>query len=350
MCICNVAAAHQVNLTSARIVLGPDRAVDVDVELKGSDIDRAIGTHVFDTQTDLVRADALANASGSVAAYVRVHAVVLGDADAACRAGPASVAPDQDGVAVRTRWSCADVPGRIRYRSTVLLDVAPDAKQVVLIGSGANPVQDLLDASRTELSLTEAAPGLLEVVGRYVVAGMEHIFTGYDHICFLIAIILWARKLWPVVKIVTAFTIAHSITLSLAALDIVRVPSAITEPAIAATIIYVAVENFLSRDVRQRWRDTFLFGLVHGFGFASALQEFGLPANAVVPALAAFNIGVEIGQVAIVSIVVPALILLDRLFAADRTKPVRAASLVYALSALITVLGGYWLVTRVFEA
>ena len=150
------------------------------------------------------------------------------------------------------------------------------------------------------------------------------------------------------VKVVTAFTIAHSITLFLAALDVLHIPSAIIEPAIAASIIYVAAENFLSCDIDKRWRDTFGFGLIHGFGFASALQEFGLPAHAVVPALAAFNIGVEIGQVAIVSIVVPVLVVLDRLFAADRTKPVRAAALVYALSALITVLGSYWFLTRVF--
>jgi len=112
----------------------------------------------------------------------------------------------------------------------------------------------------------------------------------------------------------------------------------------------VALENFFSRNVDGRWRVAFAFGLIHGFGFAGALQEMGLPANAVVPALAAFNIGVEIGQVAIVSIVVPALILLDRLFAVDRSKPARAAALVYALSAVITVLGSYWLVTRVFES
>jgi hydrogenase/urease accessory protein HupE len=367
MCVCRAAAAHQVNLTSARIVLGPDRTVDVDVALKGSDVDRAIGTHVFDPQTGLVRADALADVSGSVAAYVRARAVVLGDVDATCRAGPASVAPDQDGVAVRTRWSCADVPGRLWYRSTVLLDVAPDAKQVVLIGGGANPVQDLLDASRTELALTKAAPGLSKVIGRYVVAGMAHIFTGYDHVCFLIAIILWARKLWPVVKIVTAFTIAHSITLSLAALDIVRVPSAITEPAIAATIIYVGVENFLSRDVRQRWRDTFLFGLVHGFGFASALQEFGLPRGALVPALGAFNLGVEIGQIAIVSLALPLLLGVDQIFAGARARfagglavrPVgaltlrataiaaeRPAAVVYSVSAIIVAFGSYWFLAR----
>jgi hypothetical protein len=152
-----------------------------------------------------------------------------------------------------------------------------------------------------------------------------------------------------VIKIVTAFTVAHSITLSLATLNVVVIPSTIVEPAIAASIVYVAMENFFTRDIDRRWRITFAFGLVHGFGFAGALREMGLPTNAVAPALAAFNIGVEIGQVAIVSIVVPALMVLDRLIAADNAKPARAATLVYALSALITVLGSYWFLERVLE-
>ncbi len=368
---CRFADAHQINLSNARIVIGPDRAVDVEVAMKGSDVDRTVGTKVFDEHTGQVRSDALAAAAVSVAAYVKAHTVVLGDGGVLCSAGPSAVSSDGDGVVVRTRWSCAGVAGSLRYRSTVLIDVAPDAKQVVLIGGGANPAQDLLNFSRTEMALTNAAPpSLIQVIGRYIAAGMEHIFTGYDHICFLIAIILWARKLWPVVKIVTAFTIAHSITLSLAALEIVRIPSSITEPAIAATIIYVAMENFLSRDVQQRWRDTFLFGLIHGFGFASALQEFGLPRGALVPALASFNIGVEIGQIAIVSLVLPLLLGLDRVFAwraravlvpsAPMAGPdglltagvqsvaavVRPAVVVYTVSGLIAAFGSYWFLGR----
>ncbi len=153
------------------------------------------------------------------------------------------------------------------------------------------------------------------------------------------------------IKIVTAFTVAHSITLSLAALQIVVIPSAIIEPAIAASIVYVAVENFFSRDVGRRWRDTFAFGLIHGFGFASALQEFGLPRDALVPALGAFNLGVEIGQVAIVSIVIPALIALDRLLIAPRgASPLRTAALVYTLSGAIAVLGCYWILERTLFA
>jgi hypothetical protein len=110
------------------------------------------------------------------------------------------------------------------------------------------------------------------------------------------------------------------------------------------------MENFFTRNIDSRWRVTFAFGLIHGFGFAGALREIGLPTNAVATALAAFNIGVEIGQVAIVAIVVPALIALDRLMAVDGTKPARAATLVYTLSALITALGSYWFLARVLNA
>jgi hydrogenase/urease accessory protein HupE len=241
----------------------------------------------------------------------------------------------------------------MRYRSTLLVDTAPDARQVVLIRSGDQTFQDLLDSSRTETALTEAPqPSTIQVISLYLGAGVEHILIGYDHIAFLIAIVLWANRLWPVVKLVTAFTVGHSITLSLAALDIVRIPSSIIEPAIAASIVFVAAENFFSHDVQKRWRDTFCFGLVHGFGFASALQEFGIPKSALIPALASFNIGVEIGQIAIVAVVVPLLIAFDRLAASPvRGTPGRPAAAVYALSAIIVGLGGYWFLVRtVFQA
>jgi hydrogenase/urease accessory protein HupE len=343
------AGAHQINLSTARLTVGADRVVDVEIAMKGSDVDRVAGTSVFDTQTGLVRPDALAAVSAKVADYIAAHSAVLAGDDT-CRADPSVVSPDADGVVVRTRWSCAQEGGRLRYRSTVLVDKAPDARQVVLIRSGDKTSQDLLDVSRTESVLTEATqPTTLQVVGLYLGAGTEHILIGYDHIAFLIAIVLWADRLWPVVKLVTAFTIGHSVTLSLAALDVVRIPSSIIEPAIAASIVYVATENFFSHDVQKRWRDTFGFGLVHGFGFASALQEFGIPRNALVPALASFNVGVEIGQIAIVAAVVPLLVVFDSLASRSvggsraRTRPPVA---VYALSAVIIVLGGYWFLER----
>jgi len=350
LCIGVAAQAHQVNLSTARVELRPDRAVAVEVALKGSDADRLAGTEIFDAQKDQVDPAKVAAAAAPIAAYVAAHIAVTGTDGAPCLAGPAEVVADGDGVVVRSTFACRDVDGELVYHSTVLTAGDRTARQVVLIGAGDNAPQALLDAAHTSVTISAAAPPLWSTMQRYLVAGIEHIFLGYDHVAFLVAIVLWAQRLWPVIKIVTAFTLAHSVTLSLAALQIVAIPSAIVEPAIAASIVFVAVENFFSRNVDSRWRVTFVFGLIHGFGFAGALQEFGLPANAVVPALAAFNIGVEIGQVAIVAVVVPALIALDRLFAADREKPARAAPLVYALSGVITALGGYWFLTRVFLA
>jgi hydrogenase/urease accessory protein HupE len=344
------AQAHQINLTNARIVVGRERTVDVEIAMKGSDVDRVAGTAVYDASAGRVRPAALAAAAAPILAYFRAHTAVLGEAGAMCRPGTGTVAPDGDGVVVRIPWSCAGVADPLRYRSTVLVDVSPAARQVVLIGVGANAAQDLLDAGRTETALTAAPPpSLIRVIARYVHAGIEHIFLGYDHIAFLISVVLWSRRLWPVVKIVTAFTLAHSMTLSLAALDIVRIPSAVVEPAIAASIVYVAAENFLSRDVGKRWRITFCFGLIHGLGFASALQELGLPRSALVPALASFNIGVEIGQIAIVSVVMPVLLVLDRVAASGQRAdgaPGRSGLVVYPISAVIVGLAGYWFLAR----
>jgi len=350
ICFAPAAEAHQVNLSTARVELRPQRLVAVEVALKGSDVDRVVDVRVFDAQKDAVDPAKVAAAAAPIAAYVTSHVGVTAADGSACAAGAPEVVPDGDGVIVRDTYDCANTTGDLVYRSTVLTATDSSARQIVLLGAGENAPQALLDATHTTVTLSAAAPPLLDTMRRYLVTGTEHIFLGYDHIAFLIAIVLWARRVLPVIKIVTAFTLAHSVTLSLAALRIVVIPSGIVEPAIAASIMFVAVENFFSRDVDGRWKVTFAFGLIHGFGFASALQQFGLPRNAVIAALASFNIGVEIGQVAIVSIVVPVLIVLDRLFAADRTKPARAAPLVYALSALITALGGYWLLTRVFKA
>lgn len=345
------AAAHQINLSTARIELSADRTVSLEIALKGSDADRAAGTKVFDAQSGLVDATRLTGAAAQIGAYVTAHVVVAGSDGTPCQAGPVAVAPDQDGVVARLVWSCADVGGDLVYRSTILVDIDPAAKQVVLIGPASEASQALLDADQTEVRLTASPPTLMEVIRRYVAAGVEHIFLGYDHIAFLVAIVLWARRLWPVVKIVTAFTLAHSITLSLAVLQIVAIPSAIVEPAIAASIVFVAVENFFSRDVNRRWRATFAFGLIHGFGFASALQEFGLPRASVVPALGAFNLGVELGQIAIVSLVIPILLGMDRLLAAYRYgSRTPMEPVVYTLSAAIAILGAYWMLERAFLA
>ncbi|MCA1527754.1 HupE/UreJ family protein [Bradyrhizobium yuanmingense] len=343
------AEAHEVNLVTARVGLSPDRSVSIELGLKGSDVDRLIGTKIYDPRRDAVDPVAVEAAKPAILAYMGTHLAVTGGAKA-CVAGDAAILADGDGIVYRNSFACADAAGDLIYRSTVLTEKDKAARQVVLIAQGRSETQALLDAGNTTVTLSTAPPSLWSTMQRYVITGIEHIFLGYDHIAFLIAVVLWARRLMPVVKIVTAFTIAHSITLSLAALDVLVIPSSIVEPAIAASIVFVAVENFFSRDVDRRWRVAFLFGLIHGFGFAGVLRDIGLPPNTAVPALAAFNIGVEIGQVAIVAVALPTLRLADRWSGGDGSEPVRAAGLVYTFSAMIGLLGGYWLVARVFEA
>jgi hypothetical protein len=149
------------NLSIARIAIGSDRAVTVAVTMKGSDIDRAAGTHVFDAASGLIRAEMLSAATAPIGEYVTEHAVVAGRNDMRCRPGAAEVEPDDDGVLVRIRWDCADVADPLLYRSTVLTGVDPSAHQVVLTGDDG---QDLLDAAQTDVTLTEDRGGGLSSV------------------------------------------------------------------------------------------------------------------------------------------------------------------------------------------
>jgi len=172
--------------------------------------------------------------------------------------------------------------------------------------------------------------------------GVMHIFTGYDHLAFLLGVVLVGGSFKTIVKIVTSFTVAHSITLALAALGIVVLPSRIVESGIALSIMYIAVENLFFQKFDRRWIITFFFGLVHGFGFAAALSEIHLSRDLLATALFSFNVGVELGQVSIVALLLPALWYLRK--QSYNTMVVRLASCV------ILALGGYWLWQRALGA
>jgi hydrogenase/urease accessory protein HupE len=138
----------------------------------------------------------------------------------------------------------------------------------------------------------------------FVWQGMLHIFIGYDHILFLLALIV-VDRFRTLLKVITAFTVAHTITLMLAALDVVSLPSRVIESAIALTIMYVALENLWAADKSHRWMLTFVFGLIHGFGFANVLGNLELSPATFVRCLVLFNVGVELGQIAIVAPIWP---------------------------------------------
>jgi hypothetical protein len=192
----------------------------------------------------------------------------------------------------------------------------------------------------------------------FLVEGIWHIWTGYDHILFLIALLLpsvlyregqdWQAQVkfqpafWKVLKIVTAFTLAHSITLSLAALGVVSLPSRFVESAIAASIVVGALNNIYPTVLNRLWVVAFCFGLLHGFGFASVLTDLGLPRRALLLALVGFNLGVEVGQLAIVSAFVPIAFMLRRTWVYKRLALVGG-------SLVITVLAATWMAERMFN-
>ena len=174
-------------------------------------------------------------------------------------------------------------------------------------------------------------------------AGVHHILIGPDHLLFLVGLLLLGGTIRRLAVIVTAFTVAHSITLSLAALNLVSPPARIIEPAIALSIVYVGADNLLirgGRDVRA-WI-AFTFGFIHGFGFANVLREMDLPARALGWSLFAFNVGVEIGQLLVVAVVATAL-------AALRTRSETAGrQLAFAGSVVVMAAGTFWFIQRVF--
>src|SRR5207244_3237601 len=184
--------------------------------------------------------------------------------------------------------------------------------------AGGQVSQRVVQADAPAFEVEQRA-GFWAAARRFLVLGIEHIFTGYDHIAFLIGLLLLGGSFKELVQIVTAFTVAHSITLALATLAIVNPTPRIIEPLIAASIVYVAAENLwaLRRGtsasaLRHRWMLTFAFGLVHGFGFATVLRELHLPRSGLAAALVTFNLGVEVGQVCIVALAVPLLAALRR--------------------------------------
>lgn len=173
--------------------------------------------------------------------------------------------------------------------------------------------------------------------------GVEHIAFGFDHLLFLAGLLVACRKPTDIFAIVTSFTLAHSITLSVAALDWWVPPSGIVEPAIAASIVFVGIENLVRKKIgKERALLTFAFGLIHGFGFASVLRELGLGqgGQSIVGPLFAFNVGIEAGQLAIVAIVFPVLLWLQH--ASDRVRKWMQP----ALSIIISLIGLFWLLQR----
>jgi hydrogenase/urease accessory protein HupE len=335
--------AHDTQLSSGRARVSGN-AVELVLELNARDLDVALGSDLAPAGGP-VRAESLARASSRVAEYAMAHTRVFNSAGGSCIGRVGAIEPKAEHVLVSTTWRCPPLAGTLVYQTSLFQEIDPAARHM-FTASGDVRRMALLSASTPRVTLASTQVGLREVLVHYFAAGVEHIAIGYDHIAFLLAVILWGRRPLPLIGVVTAFTVAHSVTLTLAVLELAVVPARVVEVLIALSIVYVAAENFFVRDLRRRWLVTFVFGLIHGFGFASVLRDYGLPREALAPALAAFNVGVEAGQLLVVAVALGAGYVLQRVLPAS--ERMRQASPLM-LSGCILILGLYWTARRVLD-
>ncbi len=300
------AGAHAIGVSSGEYRLNGDR-VDGDLGIADRELARLVPA--IDTNGDgSISAGELAAGHEALARAIAAGVIFTADGRACAGALRAAWVSEGDGGAVfQVRYTCPTAPQRLTLALPMLNGMAPGHRHLARLFSAGQPHAQVLD--RAHPTWTAETAGAGAPAGRLAWSmlklGIEHILTGADHLAFLLGLILVGGGWRPLLGVVTAFTVAHSVTLALAALSIFAPSPRLVEPAIALSIAYVGLENLLAPDPRQRWRITFPFGLVHGFGFAGALRAIALPRPQLPIALVSFNAGVELGQLAVLAVALP---------------------------------------------
>jgi len=297
-----------------------------------------------------------------VEAYAGAHLAVQSDGKD-CSLDPQSnllVDDHTDGTyaVLELRAQCPAVPTSLRIDYSLFFDIDPTHRGLLRIDNGGSQQTAVLSPDNASQTFALSAPSRWRTFSQFLVNGVEHIWVGYDHILFLISLLLpsvlvrrgreWLPvprlrdALLGVLAVVTAFTVSHSITLTLAAIGIIGLPSRLVESGIALSVLLAALNTVFPLVSRSVWLLAFGFGFVHGLGFANVLADLGLPSGALALALASFNIGVEIGQLSIVLLVVPVIYLL-------RTRRFYRPWILVGGSCVIASIATAWLISRMFD-
>jgi hydrogenase/urease accessory protein HupE len=323
----------------------------LDLRMGAQAIETTLVVHVLDVAHDLdvVPADRLHDAAfvteraGAIAALVEGR-VTVGVNGRALRVAWTDIRPlpDRQALQLSARIALEAPVGTLTVDGR-LFPYDPRHQTFINVYEGRALTQAIIDGRRARFEyFAGTRQGVVAVLRKFVPAGVHHILIGPDHILFLVGLLLLGGSMRRLVLIVTGFTVAHSLTLTLAALNILSPPAWVIEPAIALSIVYVGVDNLLvrqGRDVRA-WL-ALGFGFIHGFGFANVLRDMGLPARALGWSLFSFNVGVEIGQLAIVSVVATVL-------AAVRSRSEALGRRIAVVgSVVVIVMGAFWFIQRV---
>ena len=260
-----------------------------------------------------------------------------------------AVVPQASGNSIiHLEFICPDDITDLTITSTMFLDMDEKHVQFIRLVAPDNPrtvlQEDMLTGRHTVFHVADVNTGgsvLLYRAYRFLLLGIEHILFGYDHVLFILSVILVASRFMEVFKLVASFTVAHSITLTLAFLDVVSLRSAIVEPLIALTIAVVAFENVFFREFKRRWILVFIFGLIHGLGFVGVLKEITVSKQELLTSLFSFNVGIEVGQLIIVGAGAYIMYFVR--------KTTREAFFIRWVSVVIGVLGLLWFAERVSD-
>ena len=336
---------------------GAALTVQWDIALR--DLEHAIG---LDTNADgAITWGELKQRQAAISGYAEAHLTIISGEASACPLHFEQMLVDEhvDGKYAVLRFSarCAERAARIDVSYSSLFDIDPNHHGLLNLTSGGNSRAAVFSASSGRQTFELDSTRRDSQFGAFLKDGIWHIWEGYDHVLFLLtlllpAVVLYRDRQWQpreslrdalidVVKVVTAFTLAHSITLTLGAMGWVYVPTRLVESAIALTVLFGAL-NILVPVVRERrWLLAFVFGLIHGLAFASVLIDLGLQGWNLLLALLGFNAGVEVGQLAIVAVVVPLM------YAARRTAAFRKGFMPLG-AVIVSGVAAYWFVSRAF--
>ena len=338
----SLASAHQTGASTFVVNVHDDGIVETLIALPVADV-----AHGLDVDTDrngAIAPNELAPRYGDIADYLDKN-IQLANGESVCEVTEKKSAPLGQALTsyffLKT-FRCPLPLTVLTFTNTALLDSPDGYRHLGRIQYGEKVETTAFNKEFPTYTLKIAEPesNLLDVFTRYLVEGVGHILLGPDHVLFVLLLMLIAVGFRQLIWVVSSFTIAHSITLGLAALNVADVPASVVEPAIALSIAYVAVETLIRKQPpKYLIIATFMFGLVHGFGFSYVLRdEVGLPTAALVPALAAFNVGVELGQLSILLPLYP----LRRWLVGKPYE--RRVTQVLATAALAVAL--YWLIER----
>jgi hydrogenase/urease accessory protein HupE len=338
-----VAEAHQVGLSRGEYILTGDQ---LDIELGFAHRDLAAAFPALDTDGDGVLSAREVEGGSAVIDHDLLGALHITSGKQPCPVQRVAADIDGEDAVIKARAACPAGATDLELVFGFLNPLPAGHRHLAHVRGGVADQETVALQSAPTVRIDTGRPiagGGGDGLWSFFRLGIEHILTGYDHLVFLFGLVVIGGRTRALVKAITAFTVAHSLSLALAVLGVWTPSPRFIEPAIALSIAYVGLENFFLKDAEKRWRITLPFGFIHGFGFAGALVERHLPRSRIPFALLGFNTGVEVGQLAVMALVLP-LVIVARRYDVVRTRVVPVANVI------VVLLGLAWLGLRIRDA